>query len=334
MGLSRRLAFAPDGTTLGSLDGGGIKLWDVIGWREAQAFGNLGLNEPSALAFSADSGSLVVGYSSGALALCDVQDRRLLQAGRGHSKSLRTTAISPDGTYLAVGQADGAIRLYDSKSGAPIRSFRGNERVVNEVSFSSDGEKMASACADGTVRFWTVATAREIGQFSFPQDHVGLPIAVFTVAFSPDGKTIAAAGADGKIRIWEVASRAKLRELTNVAEVARPPSDVDCASSRRQVRSRRPMRRSNSVRLTRLYTLLTVANSPRLTWTAGSVPGPSGMASQRRSGCTLEKPVAFPIQATAGSSHLPAPMGPLCFRGRDQARRCSVLRARQIPHPP
>jgi WD40 repeat protein/serine/threonine protein kinase len=212
-GVIEALGFTPDGSTLAAILGGEIRLWDVADWREAKALEPLEDAVPTALAFSADSGTLTVGCRSGEFRQFDLPRRRVTRSGRGHSRQFLGAAISPDGAFVAAGQSDGAIRLFDGRTGAPLGRFQGHERAVSEVAFAPGGKLLASASGDGTVRIWDFITAAEVARFAFPQSkRPGVHVPVWTVAFAPDGKSIAAGGEDGVVCFWDVSTRKMIRK--------------------------------------------------------------------------------------------------------------------------
>ena len=120
------LAFSPNANTLATVGGGRVKLWDTEFWHETSVLRAASEENPTALLFSTDSGTLVAGNHSGAISLWDVPDRRESQWSGGHQKDLRRTVYSPEGKLLAAGQPDGSIRLWDSAGGAPLRSLTGH----------------------------------------------------------------------------------------------------------------------------------------------------------------------------------------------------------------
>jgi WD40 repeat protein len=198
------LAFAPDGRTLASAGAGGIKLWTTEGWRETAVLRSSSGENPTALAFSGDSGTLVAGNQSGGFSLWDVPDRSERPALSGHKKEFGRAVFSPDGTLVAAGQSDGMVRLWNSATGAPLRALAGHTKLANEITFSPDGKTLASASDDGTARLWDVEAGRERAVLSLASSTASGAPSAFTVAFAPDGKSLSVAARDGKIHLFDV----------------------------------------------------------------------------------------------------------------------------------
>ncbi len=195
------LAFSPDGATLATGSGQGVRLWN-LDTRTVTETLSTGL---TVVAFSQDGTTLAIGSGSQAQ-LWDPASSRQIAGLSGHTQEIRSLAFSPDGTMLASGAPD-AIRLWDVETQTttatlPVGAF--------SVAFSPDGATLASGSEDG-VRLWDVETQTEIATYQHSGDRWGPRVS--TVAFSPDGTLVASGGWDTTVRLWDVVAGENLAVL-------------------------------------------------------------------------------------------------------------------------
>ena len=104
------MAFSPDGTTLASGSGSGVRLWNAEnGQLKAPLQGE---SYVSSVAFSPDGTTLASGSGSG-VHLWDTTSGQIKNTLQGHTDGVSSVAFSPDGTILASGSRDGTILLWD-----------------------------------------------------------------------------------------------------------------------------------------------------------------------------------------------------------------------------
>ncbi len=167
---------------------------------------SLGAGErANAVAFSPDSGVLVVGTAVG-VHIYDLQDFHELRRIKT-DVWVRSLALSPDGSLLAGALFDDTIRVWSISDGTQVVELTGHTGWVRSVAFSSDGTVLASASDDNTVRLWRIPDRTLI--YSLGKDTQG----VRSAAFSPDDKILAAGTADGLIHLWDVKTGALLKTL-------------------------------------------------------------------------------------------------------------------------
>ena len=152
--------FSPDGRTLasGGLEGGKIKLWDVIGKKQIATLSETHIFDIACLVFSPDGTLLVSGSGSGKTdSLLNLWD----MVARKHVATLRTTsgvggvAFSPDGTMIASGEQNGRINLWDVPNREVITTISGHTAGISSVAFSPDGRVVASASdRNNEIRLW------------------------------------------------------------------------------------------------------------------------------------------------------------------------------------
>ncbi|MEU5988670.1 hypothetical protein ABZ806_06810 [Spirillospora sp. NPDC047418] len=175
-GTITKAAFSPDGHTLATVtqEKGKVQLWDV----DNRTLKNESpLSKPDqavrALAFTADSKALVVGFGK-TLKTYDVSDGDEIRSPDNiPSGGVTALAFSPDGRTLAIGGKK-TIILWDTRKwrqkGLPITGHAG---MVISMAFSPDGSTLASGDDGGTlpdelaegaqVKLWDTATQSQIG---------------------------------------------------------------------------------------------------------------------------------------------------------------------------
>ncbi|WP_329596981.1 helix-turn-helix domain-containing protein [Streptomyces pseudovenezuelae] len=153
--LVRRVAFAPDGRTLATVDieadGDQVRLLDAATGRSQRTI-KPSARILSALAFSADGGTLAtVSGSRGSVMMWDARTGRLQKSFRveGEGASL---AFSPDARTLVASGTRG-VQLWDVATGQNRLTLP--TRSPEAVAFSPDGRILAVG-TDGSVGLWSV----------------------------------------------------------------------------------------------------------------------------------------------------------------------------------
>jgi WD40 repeat protein len=164
-----------------------------------------------ALAYAPDGRALAAGLASGAVALLDPEEARVLRLLRGPTAAIYGLAFSPDGATLAAVTGAGQLHLWDVAAGTE-RVLAGPEGPMRDVAFSPDGKQVATAGSDGRVRLWEVASGAPA---SVLEGHTEW---VTGVRFSPDGSLVASSGHDSAIRLWDAASGALRSTLVGPGE--------------------------------------------------------------------------------------------------------------------
>ncbi len=108
-----------------------------------------------ALAFSADSRSLAVGFT-GTVQLWDVPSRELVRAISGFERVIVCLAFSTDARRLGGGTQDGQVWVWDAQTGNPVRQFVVGPRPLRALSFSPDGRSLVTAATQAPVAVWDV----------------------------------------------------------------------------------------------------------------------------------------------------------------------------------
>ncbi len=208
-GTVHSLAFSPDGKILATActqqpsrarrrpAASQIQLWQIQTYRQdgpplTHASG------VRALAFGADSKTLLAGSRSGPISLWDLAARRFRPLPV-HGKEVRSITLAPDGTTVLTGSVDFTARLWDLRAGKTLAVLE-HQDVVAAVAFSPDGKTLLTGSYTGSAQLWDARTHERWGK---PMEHRSY---VHAVAFSPDGRTILTGSEDQTARLWDAAT--------------------------------------------------------------------------------------------------------------------------------
>jgi uncharacterized delta-60 repeat protein len=182
------MAFSPDGTTLATVSGHVVRLWNVLKAKELKRIDNAG-----DLAFSPD-GKILATVSGDIVRLWNVQTGKQLRIMDHDGDDVSAVAFSPDGRILATVSGD-IVRLWNVQTGKQLRIMDHDGDDVSAVAFNPDGKIMATASWD-IARLWDVQTGKELQRL----EHDSI---VNDAAFSPDSKTLATASNE-TANIWDL----------------------------------------------------------------------------------------------------------------------------------
>jgi WD40 repeat protein len=162
----------------------------------------------SALAYSPDSQTLVLGYTDRNGLLWRRPEGETREAANGSLGRIERMAFAPDGKSLATVGVGGMVKVWEAETGKERLNLFGHSGDVHAVAFSPDGKTLVTGGDDRTIRLWELLTGREVLRLSL---HMG---PVRGVAVTPDGKTLLTAGEDdgpGAIYLWRAADGPSLR---------------------------------------------------------------------------------------------------------------------------
>ena len=196
------LAYSPDGQTLATGGGDGVRLWDTA---SGQVKASLPAGSVPTLAFAPDGQTLATGSDDGTVRLWDAASGRLQATLPG----VTYFAFSPDGKTLTTESLNTpTVQLWDVVSGQLQAS------LTNALAplFSPDGKTLVTKGVDANgspigVQLWDVAS----GQLQAVLQAGN----VSTLAFSPNGRTLAtrdweSGSPSGPLHLWDVASASSI----------------------------------------------------------------------------------------------------------------------------
>ncbi|MFL5342820.1 MAG: WD40 repeat domain-containing protein [Gemmataceae bacterium] len=232
-GLTRFLAFSPDGKQLASLSNSmyrhdRLSIWDTATGRELRSM-QVDERVVEALAWARDGrGFVVLGTGSGFQVLEFTDPKTILpytpargsvgQVGIGigggpQPESFRYFAVDPDGRRLVVWRTGGAsptptTELFELNASQSHRELKkmaslGAPAETKRLLFTPDGESVlafGSTDKNLTVTRWDIAA-------NMAREAIPLPAAEQqgqTIAVSADGRAVAVGGPDGTVRLAEL----------------------------------------------------------------------------------------------------------------------------------
>jgi RNA polymerase sigma factor (sigma-70 family) len=198
------VCYSPDGKTLASVGGDGVRLWDAATGKERHSYDrrpiyNGGFFSPDgrrlwlqSLGLWQNSPGEVIYYWN----LKPVPEREPRKAPFEGS-NLRLLAASPDGKSVAIGEKN-LVRLCDAASGKESRQFKGHQRGVIRARYSADGKILASFDGESII-LWNVKSGEETRSFRAANRRNSF----MNFALSPDGKMLVSGG-DSTVLVWNM----------------------------------------------------------------------------------------------------------------------------------
>ena len=196
-GWARRVAFAPDGSTLASADAdGSIRVWDV---HDRSVQRTLRTPSVSGLAYAPDGRSLAATGDDGVLRVFDTEAGSATQRPVGE-EPLLALALSPAGKYVATGDRAGRVLIWDRAADAEAQTIQAHDGPVRAIRFAPSGRVFATAGDDRVVRVRRVDSGVVVHSL---HGHEG---EVSALAFSADERWLYSGGADGSVVRWSLAT--------------------------------------------------------------------------------------------------------------------------------
>ncbi len=204
-----RIAFAPDGHTLGVAWGGALRLIDIHTRQVMRLFSSRAQSILS-FAWSPRGDRLAtIGKSTAGITLQirkldgsvlhTFSDRSLQNWHPGVGSDVPTVPFfTPDGKFVGIACGD-AFQCYDVESGQLIdhlNSF-GHESGFLHSAAPPDGSFIASAGGSNSLTIWDLTRKQPV---RWLKGHTASP---FALAWSPHHALLASGGADNTVRIWD-----------------------------------------------------------------------------------------------------------------------------------
>lgn len=195
LGKQVRFAIAPGHDSLAADSSfGKARLWN---YRTGEVLKTFEPNDSwvSALAFTPDGKSLVIGTDKGVVRVMDTATWTVTRTIDLDSP-VHSLAASAD--RIVVGYGDGTVAMLNFGEQSSVPELRKQSGVIDGLAFSPKGEQFASASADRTVKVWDTASLKLLCS------QEGHPGGVLSVAFSSNGQKMASVDAGGNVNYWTV----------------------------------------------------------------------------------------------------------------------------------
>jgi len=194
------LAVSPDGTLVALGLEGRVVLWRLPQMQPVAVLKPYG-NIVTALDFSPDGQTLLVGSWDRQLDLWDVNAVQKLRSLVGHTDTIEDATFSPDGRWVASGGTDNRLLLWDAQTGA-LLDERALGSWVTNVDFSPDGQQLAAAVWNQPMLIWQMGQDGRLS--SDPLYAIRRPADawVLDVTYAPDGRALVLADWHYDLLIW------------------------------------------------------------------------------------------------------------------------------------
>ncbi|KAI9674623.1 MAG: hypothetical protein M1829_003705 [Trizodia sp. TS-e1964] len=183
-------------------------------------------------AFHAQSGLLVVGFSSGLFRLYEMPDFNMIHSLSISQTNIDFVTINESGQWLAFGASKlGQLLVWEWQSESYILKQQGHHDSINSLVYSPDGQRIITTADDGKVKVWDVNSGFCIVTFT---EHTS---GVTACEFAKRGNVLFTASLDGSIRAWDLIRYRNFRTFTAPSRLSftslavDPSGEVVCAGS-------------------------------------------------------------------------------------------------------
>ncbi|KAI9766282.1 MAG: hypothetical protein M1840_006696 [Geoglossum simile] len=183
-------------------------------------------------AFHADSGLLVVGFSTGVFELYEMPDFNLIHTLSISQSDIDFVTINRTGEWLAFGASKlGQLLVWEWQSESYILKQQGHFDSMNSLVYSPDGQRIITAADDGKIKVWDTTSGFCIVTFT---EHSS---GVTACEFAKRGNVLFTASLDGSVRAWDLIRYRNFRTFTAPSRLSfsslavDPSGEVVCAGS-------------------------------------------------------------------------------------------------------
>lgn len=213
------LALRPDDRQCAVLAGNGVRLFDLPAGKEVGRL--VAIWEASAVAYSPDGRSLLVGDKSGAILHYDAGTLKPKHLLGGHRGAVLHIGFLADGRLVSVA-ADGVLKAWSLNRMDPLPGAK-------PLTISSDSRLLAAGSLDRkAIRVWSLPEQADVAELKLPAAAEGgqspTPIAL---AFSADARELWSVTADRTVRLWNLAEQKLVKSIP-----LGPPLEVDLGALR------------------------------------------------------------------------------------------------------
>lgn len=214
--------------------GGNIMVWSFPDGVEVAKIAKVHPRAIKAMAYNCQNALVFTGSKDGTVAICKLEDKKLVCKSNGHRTSVRALALAPPGTHdfaFATASKDHTIKFW-KMVGDKLevdKVLEGHDSAIYSLAFSPDGKHMISGGAGTNLRLWDVASRKLINKVK------GHYNAIYTIVYSPDGKKLATCSNDKTVKIWNADTLEEIKHLKGhraaVYAVAFSPDSKRAASA-------------------------------------------------------------------------------------------------------
>jgi WD40 repeat protein len=200
------ITYAPDGTTIATIDRHTLYLWEPATGRERRR--QDGVTEGGGLALSPDGESLATSVA-GAITVWNMATGNRLRRFPAPGELPKALKFSNDGKMLAWLTQDNDLCVSDAGTGKLLQRWPGPAGYrTPQVAFFPDSRTIAFGSPKYTyVPVYDIRTGKEVRRFA---GHNGF---VSCMALSADGRILASGARDDTLRLWDAATGRQLHEV-------------------------------------------------------------------------------------------------------------------------
>ncbi len=208
------IAFSPDGSTLATVSGVTIRLWNIASgqplYSDLHFSGQTG--SITDVAFSPDGTRLAASSHEQSVLLWNVKSGELEEKLIGDPDPKLGVAFSADGALLTSWSQSGNILLWQPIARNGIRLSITTKNILNSAIYSPDGKWVFAGSLDGKVLVIDAKTGLCLGMLSMG---TLTPDASSFVSLAIGDDKLAAGRADGKIVLWNIHMDGNLKTLVS-----------------------------------------------------------------------------------------------------------------------